>query len=154
MGQKVVIIIANELDNQIPLFVFPCDQEHKDGIRNFIYENGLSIPLDLSAHEASFALTEIGFCVMLYDKLTTSNQKIENLIAYIPKNISPKQYAWFEKRKTGLTNYELAFYDYTNESTWNAIDKFTTDKPIVLALMETLNKKQISQLTNEKSKRK
>lgn len=148
MNRKITIIIPNELETKLPLFVFPCDS-HQDGVTAFIIENGICLGKDelVSAHSQSCVLAEQGFCVMHYDQENGE----ETLLVYLPEKISPKQYTWFQKRQTGLSKYKyLFFYNYTKEKTWQLFDQETTKNPILSELMQQLEEKQISSLAKKK----
>ena len=148
MNNKAVIIISNEYETKIPLYVCPCNNQHKEGVMNFIYQNDISLPetKNLTTQEISFTLGEDGFCVLLYSE--EANRK--DLVAFIPNQISPNQYNWFKKREKELIKYNLAFFNYTQNGTWYPVDKTTTETPIIEELMNQLNEKAIPTTTNLK----
>lgn len=42
--KKIVVIIPNEIETNLPVFVFSCDENHREGIREFMYQNGFQLP--------------------------------------------------------------------------------------------------------------
>ena len=139
MHSKSVIIIANELNHPMPLFAQNCEN-HFTGLKEFIYQSGVNLSKpNLTNQEMCFELGEQGFIVMLHDKTEITN----NLLIFIPKEISPKQYNWFDKRKNGLNDYELMLINNTCDKKWENIDYTITDKPIISELFRILNEKLI-----------
>ena len=139
MNSKSVIIIPNELNYNLPLFAQNCDQ-HFEGIMEFIYQSGVGLSkLNPNTQEACFELGEQGFVIMLHDKTNITN----NLITFIPKEISPKQYNWFDKRKNGLKDYNLMLMNNKDNKEWEAIDATMINEPINYELIRILNEKLI-----------
>ena len=140
MNAKAVIVIANELNYSIPLFVENCEN-HIEGLKKYIYHNDINLSkiTNISIQEASIDLGEQGYTVILYDK----EENYRNLVIYLPQEISPKQYEWFNKRKKGLENYNLMIADNTHDNNWNSIDETITDKPIITELFRLLDEKLI-----------
>ena len=142
MMKKVVVIISNELENNIPLFVVSCDQLHYESIREFIFQNDISIPLNkmLSSQELSFALAEQGFCVLL----GIEEQNKKDLVAFMPTKISSKQYEYFEKRKKGFESYDFAFFICSKDNKHHVVDKTTFQGNILEEFFKFLNQKKIT----------
>lgn len=65
--KKIVVIISNELESNIPLFVSSDDQLHHESIREFIFQNDISVSFNerTTSQELSFALAEQDFVYCL-----------------------------------------------------------------------------------------
>lgn len=140
--KKIVVIIPNELETNIPLFVSSCDNDHCEKLREFMYQNDFSLLKDarITSQEIAFSLGEQGFCVLL--GLETSD--IKNLIAFLPNKVSPKQYEYFSKRESGFKKYDFSFFEYTDNENWNIVDKTTFTGNIIEELLERLKQKLIA----------
>lgn len=141
MKEKAVIIISNELEQPFPLFVFNCENNHSEGLKEFVYQVGISLPeiKNISTPEIAFYLGELGYVVMLYNKYLNEN----DLVIFLPKQISPKQLEWFEKRKKGLLTYNIMIFEHDADKKWRPIDQTTTKEPIISELDKITTKKLI-----------
>ena len=151
MNKKVVIVIPNEYEVNISLYVKSCNY-HAEGIRSFIYEAGIDLHGKeiLNINEMSYELSKQGYVIMNFD----SFNGFENFVIYLPNKISPKQLEYFEKRKEQLKNYNIAFCVHNGHNTLNITDKTTTDKPIIDELLNELNNRLISKQTKTKTLKK
>lgn len=137
--RKIVVIIPNELETNIPLFTFSCEDNHREGIWEFLYQNDFPLPEEkrITSQEISFSLAEQGFCVLMGEEDETE----KNLVAFLSTRISPNQYEYFERRKKGLENYNFAFFDRTDNSLWNIIDRTTFSGDIMEEFLKRLKNK-------------
>lgn len=143
MPKKAIVIIPNEQIHQIPLFVSNCENSHLEGFSKFIYHSDMnySITKNTSSQEIAFFLGELGYTVMLYDYDEAINEN--NLVIFLPSQISPKQIEWFEKRKKGLSNYNIMIFENVIDKNWIPIDKTTTEEPMLSELERITNKRLI-----------
>ena len=106
--QKQVIIISNENKYPFEPFVKNCEDKHKEKLFEFVYETGLSVPNALTATSQELAtdLGELGFCVMLYNKINEQ----EYLTIYLPHQLSKGQKQYFDQILSQLEKFALSIY--------------------------------------------
>ena len=139
MSQKRIIIIPNKDIYTLNNHVVSCENTHGETLLEYIIELGLPI-LDSNRNDGqSLAchLAELNFCVMLYDKA----EQIENLIIYLPYQISTNQFEYINKRKTGLANFELSFVALNKDHSLTNYDKEITSVPIIEELMRVVTER-------------
>ena len=145
MEKKTLIIIPNENKYQIPLYVHNCEFTHLEGFMNFIYHNDINYQIDrkTTSQEIAFHLGESGYVVMLHDYDDIINEN--NLVVFLPNELSQKQFDWFQKRKEGLKNYNIMIFE-SIKNDWIPIDNTTTNEPIISELDKITNKKLVRKL--------
>lgn len=140
MTTKIVIIIPNEDETYLnQVYVEECERFHQEKLLKYCDEVGIF--LDQKEREnsqlSSKHLAREGFCTILCDE----NRDLVNMVIFLPKIISDKQYSWFKKRLVGLERYELFILNYTNENRWELIENTTTDEKIINVLNNLLEEK-------------
>lgn len=140
MNKKIVIVIPNEHEVNIPVYAKSCNY-HAEGIRKFIYEAGLDLHGKeiLNINTISIELAKQGYIIMNFDSFNGN----ENIIVYLPNKISLKQLEYFEKRKEQLKNYNISFCVNNEHNEMNIIDETTTNSPIIDELLNELNNRLI-----------
>ena len=142
MIKKFIVIIPNELEVNLPIYVKECRNFHEDKIRDFINEAGIEIDCvhKLNTVELSFKLTKLGYLVIL-GIVEESNR---DLIVFVPDKVSDRQFKYFIDREKGLRfNYEVMAYISTEKINWQMLDSTTTDKLVIDELISILKKRVV-----------
>ena len=147
MNTKLVVVIPNEYATQIPVYVKRCNY-HAEGIRSFIYDAGLDLHGKemLNSNTMSLELSKQGYIIMSLDSFNDQ----QNLVVYLPNEISPNQLEYFKKRKVQLKDFNLSYCTQNEYNEMNIVDVTTTNNPIMDELLIELNNRLITKEKNKK----
>lgn len=143
MNRKVVGVLPNELEINLPPFISSC-YEHSEKMREFIYNSGIKLygqeNFDVDTVDTiSKLLADQGYLVFSVDE----NESINYIIIYVPEKTSPKQIEYFEKRKEPFKKYTMECLLKKSDNTFETKEQSNTDKPVVEVLIEELKKREM-----------
>lgn len=147
--KKIVTILPYEL--AVDNFVYRCDISHTEALNEFMFINDIRLENECNqlSQKIAFSLVEMNYLVMFYD----NEANIDNLIIFLPKNISKRQYEWFKKREKGLLNYRVHIFENYEENKWKTVGEMLDNEIVISLLFEKLNEKLVINKTKMKEKK-